>query len=277
MAERIATPHGWDDLVLPRDHVAQLREIADAAERREQVLEHWRFGDKVCTSPGVAALFSGPSGTGKTMAAGVLARQLGMELYRIDLSRVVSKYIGETEKNLNVLFAEARRAYAVLFFDEADALFGKRSEVKDAHDRYANIEVAYLLQRMESYEGLTVLATNLRHNLDEAFLRRLQYCVEFPQPSAGDRRALWRKVWPATAPLAADLDLEFVAQHLELTGGQIRNIALKAAYLAAGDGAEIGMRHLIAAIRREHQKLGRLTVDRMFGPYAQLFAELERA
>jgi SpoVK/Ycf46/Vps4 family AAA+-type ATPase len=200
-----------------------------------------------------------------------------MELYRIDLSRVVSKYIGETEKNLDALFAEARRAYAVLFFDEADALFGKRSEVKDAHDRYANIEVAYLLQRMESYEGLTVLATNLRKNLDEAFLRRLQFSVEFPHPSLAERRAIWRKVWPDAAPLGGDLDLEFLAQALELTGGQIRNIALKAAYLAAADSASIGMRHVIAAVRREHQKLGRLTVEKLFGPYAHVFAELERA
>jgi hypothetical protein len=277
MAERLPTPYDWSDLVLPRDHLSQLREIADAAEKREQVLERWRFGDKVCVTPGVSALFFGASGTGKTMAAGVLASHLGMDLFRIDLSRVVSKYIGETEKNLDALFAEARRAYAVLFFDEADALFGKRSEVKDAHDRYANIEVAYLLQRMESYEGLTVLATNLHTNLDEAFLRRLQFSVEFPQPTVAQRRELWRKMWPGAAPLGADLDLEFVARELDLTGGQIRNIALRAAYLAAGDGAAIGMRHLIAAVRREHQKLGRLTVERTFGPYASLFAELERA
>ncbi|CAN5311199.1 ATP-binding protein [soil metagenome] len=275
MAQRLPTVHDWSDLVLPPDQHAQLHELASAAETREQVLERWSFGQKVSPSAGVSALFFGPSGTGKTMAAGVLANHLGMDLFRIDLSRVVSKYIGETEKNLESLFNEAKRAHAVLFFDEADALFGKRSEVKDAHDRYANIEVAYLLQRMEMHEGITVLATNLKKNLDEAFLRRLQFSVEFPHPSARQRREIWRKVWPAAAPLAADLDLDFVASNLELSGGQIKNIALKAAYLAASDGTDISMSHLIAAVRREHQKLGRLTVEDSFGPYRELFARLE--
>jgi len=275
-ADRLRLPHGWDDLVLPRDRKAQLAELTAAIQTRERVLETWQFGDKVATTSGVTALFHGPSGTGKTMAAGILANHLGMELYRIELSRVVSKYIGETEKNLDAVFDEAERAHAVLFFDEADALFGKRSEVKDAHDRYANIEVAYLLQRMESYQGVTILASNLRQNLDEAFLRRLQFVVEFPYPSVVERNRIWNRVWPSAAPLGNDVDLDFLAARLELTGGQIRNIALMAAYLAAARETPIGMAQLIAATRREYQKLGRVIVDDEFGHYRHLLHAEDR-
>jgi SpoVK/Ycf46/Vps4 family AAA+-type ATPase len=206
------------------------------------------------------------------MAAGVLAGELGMELYRVDLSRVVSKYIGETEKHLDALFAEARRAHAILFFDEAEALFGKRSEVKDAHDRYANLEVAFLLQRMESTEGVTLLATNLRGNMDRAFVRRLQFAVEFPAPSEALRLRIWQRVWPKAAALAPDIDLPLIAKQFDFPGGHIRNIALRAAYLAAHDGESIDMSHLVRAVRREYQKLGQVCVDDDFGDLRHLAA-----
>lgn len=257
LAQPLALRYSWDDIVLPDDERARLREIADAVRNRDRVMEQWGFGDKICTTPGVNAIFFGPSGTGKTMAASILAGELGMAIYRVDLSRVVSKYIGDTERNLDTLFEEARRSFALLFFDEAEAIFGKRSEVKDAHDRYANIEVAYLLQRMESFEGVAILATNLRKHLDNAFLRRLQFAVEFPLPGYAQRLQIWRGIWPEAATLDADVDLEYVANRFELSGGHIRNVAMMAAYLACEDGAPIGMRHLVAATRREFQKLGR--------------------
>ena len=207
LADRLEQPWGWDDIVLPDEALAQLRDICRRVLHKRQVLDGWGMGRKLPLGRGVAALFAGPSGTGKTMAAAIVGRELGLDVYRIDLSRVVSKYIGETEKNLGRVFDAAEQANVVLLFDEADALFGKRSEVKDAHDRYANIEIGYLLQRMEAYPGTTILATNLRHHLDEAFLRRLQVVVEFPMPAEADRLRLWRKMFPPEAPLAADVDV----------------------------------------------------------------------
>lgn len=270
LAQQLPTRHGWDDLVLPSDEMCRLKEIANAVRNRDRVHEEWGFGEKVAPGSGVNAIFFGPSGTGKTTAASILAADLGMAIYRVDLSRVVSKYIGETEQNLDALFTEARRSYALLFFDEAEAIFGKRSEVKDAHDRYANIEVAYLLQRMETFEGVAILATNLRKNMDNAFLRRIQFAVEFPLPKAPDRQQIWRKVWPPAAELGRDLDLEFIANRFELAGGHIRNIAMMAAFLACEDGAPISMAHLVCATRREYQKLGRQCLPDEFGPYAPL-------
>jgi ATPase family associated with various cellular activities (AAA) len=271
LAQPLATRHGWADIVLPPDELSRLKEIAAAVRNRDRVMEEWGFGAKALAGPGVNAIFFGPSGTGKTMAASILAGELGMAIYRVDLSRVVSKYIGETERNLEALFDEAKRSFAVLFFDEAEALFGKRSEVKDAHDRYANIEVAYLLQRMERFDGVAILATNLRKHLDSAFLRRLQFAVEFPLPTVADRLRIWRQVWPEAARLSDDVDLEFMADQLELSGGHIRNVALIAAYLAAGESAPISMAHLVAATRRELQKLGRSCAPEQFGRYASLF------
>ncbi|HET6522181.1 MAG TPA: ATP-binding protein, partial [Geminicoccaceae bacterium] len=257
LADRLEQPWGWDDIVLPDEALAQLHDICRRVVHKRRVLDGWGMGRKLPLGRGVAALFAGPSGTGKTMAAAILGRELGLDVYRIDLSRVVSKYIGETEKNLGRVFDAAERASVVLFFDEAEALFGKRSEVKDAHDRYANIEIGYLLQRMESYPGTTVLATNLRHHVDEAFLRRLQVVVEFPMPSEADRLRLWRRMFPPEAPLAADTDLDALAREVRLAGGNIRNIALAAAFGAAADGRPIGMEHLWLAAAREHRKLGR--------------------
>ncbi|HJS96175.1 MAG TPA: ATP-binding protein [Solirubrobacteraceae bacterium] len=213
---------------------------------------------------GVKVLFYGESGTGKTMAARVLAGELGLELYRIDLATVVSKYIGETEKNLDRLFSAAQDSNAILFFDEADAVFGKRSEVRDAHDRYANIEVAYMLQKMESYDGAVILATNLRSNIDDAFLRRLDLAVEFPFPEIDQRRAIWHTLLPARAPVADDVDLDVLAGKFRLSGGSIRNCSLAAAFLAADDGGTIAMRHLLQAVFAEYLKLGRLTLESDF-------------
>jgi SpoVK/Ycf46/Vps4 family AAA+-type ATPase len=206
----------------------------------------------------MSVLFAGPPGTGKTMAAEVIAADLRQDLYRIDLSSIVSKYIGETEKNLEGVFRSAEAGAAVLVFDEADALFGKRSEVRDAHDRFANVETAYLLQRLEAFTGIAILTTNLRGNIDDAFTRRLDFVVEFPMPEEAERRLIWRRAFPPAAPLADDVDLPFLARKFRISGGHIRNIALTAAYLAAADALPIGMRHLVRATRREHQKIGRL-------------------
>jgi SpoVK/Ycf46/Vps4 family AAA+-type ATPase len=206
----------------------------------------------------VSALFAGPSGAGKTLAASVVACELGLALYRVDLARIVSKYIGETERNLEAVFAAAESTDVVLLFDEADALFGRRSEVHDAHDRYANLEVAYLLQRMEVYDGVAILSTNLLHNLDEAFTRRLDFRVLFPFPAAAERRRIWRLMWPAGERLADDVDLDALALEHELSGGMIRNAALAAAHLAETERVMVSSRHLEHAIAREHDKLGHL-------------------
>lgn len=261
LAQKIEPKHNWGDLVLPQDNLAQLKELCEQARYRHRVYGEWGFDRKLSLGKGLSALFSGPPGTGKTLAAEVIASVLELDLFRIDLSQVVSKYIGETEKNLHQIFLEAQSAHAILFFDEADALFGKRSEVKDAHDRYANIEVGYLLQKMEEHEGVSILATNLSQNIDEAFLRRLHFIIEFPFPGHEYRRQIWQSVFPREAPLAAEVDFDILAREIKLAGGNIKNIALAAAFYAAGDGQVIEMVHLWKAARREHQKLGRSWVQ----------------
>jgi hypothetical protein len=260
-AQRVDQSFDWDDLVLPEDRLQRLRALGDRLRHRALVHDRWGFAATLGAARGVAALFTGPSGTGKTMAAGVLARTVGLDLYRVDLAGVVSKYIGETEQNLARVFAAAEAADVVLFFDEADALFGKRTEVRDAHDRYANVEVAYLLQRIEAHDGVVVLATNLRKNVDEAFLRRLQFVIEFPLPDREHRLRIWRQIWPAAAPLDPSLDLPLLADRYELTGGSIRNVAVEAAFAAAAAGCPIGPAQVWPALRHEHQKLGRVPAD----------------
>jgi hypothetical protein len=257
LAQKIEPRYAWSEIVLPHDNLAQLKELCQQAQYRHRVYGEWGFDRKLSLGKGLNALFSGPPGTGKTMAAEVIAGPLELDLYRIDLSQVVSKYIGETEKNLHQIFQEAQAAHAILFFDEADALFGKRSEVKDAHDRYANIEVGYLLQKMEEYEGVAILATNHGQNVDEAFLRRMHFIIDFPFPDHEYRRRIWQVVFPHEAPLANEVDFELLAREIKLAGGNIKNIALAAAFYAAGDGQAIKMPHLWHAARREHQKLGR--------------------
>ena len=267
LARRIQPAVGFADLVLPPDAMAQLRELLTRARHREQVLDVWKMGGPSARRRGLTALFAGPSGTGKTMAAEVLAGELGLDLYTVDLATVVDKYVGETEKNLDRIFAEAERINGVILFDEADALFGKRSEVSDAHDRYANVEVAYLLQRMELFEGIAILATNLRANLDEAFTRRLDSLVDFPEPEEEYRRRLWERTLGTTMPRAGDLDLDFLAESFKLAGGGIRNIVVAAAYAAAEGGQSLSMADLIRATQREYLKMGRLCVESEFGPY----------
>ncbi|MFF8617807.1 AAA family ATPase [Streptomyces sp. NPDC015350] len=267
LARRIEPAVGWDDLVLPPETHRQLSELALRARHRGQVLGEWRMRPGGGRGRGVVALFAGESGTGKTMSAEVVASELGMELYVVDLSIVVDKYIGETEKNLERIFVEASDVNGILLFDEADAIFGKRSQVKDAHDRHANVESAYLLQRIESFDGIAVLTTNLRANLDEAFTRRLDVIAEFPMPDARQRLALWDRCLGAEIPRAADLDLEFCAQRFELAGGSIRSCAVTAAYRAAEAGGPLGMEQIVSAVLQEYRKLGRLVMESEFGPW----------
>ncbi|MFB7122218.1 ATP-binding protein [Kitasatospora sp. NPDC056273] len=267
LARRIEPAVGWSDLVLPAPTAGRLRELVLRARHRDQVLGSWRMRPGGGRGNGVVALFAGESGTGKTMSAEVVAAELGMELYVVDLATVVDKYIGETEKNLERIFTEAAQVNGVLLFDEADALFGKRSEVKDARDRHANVETAYLLQRMESFDGIAVLTSNLRANLDEAFTRRLDVIAEFPLPDEAQRRRLWDRCLGPLVPRGDDLDLDYCARNFELTGGSIRACAVSAAYLAAGTGAPLGMAQLVSAVVGEYRKLGRLVLASEFGPW----------
>jgi AAA+ superfamily predicted ATPase len=265
LAQRVESDATWDDLVLPEAALEALRAMIAQVRHQDTVLRRWGFAGAVSRGLGVSALFHGQSGTGKTLAAEVVANQLNLDLYRIDLSQVVSKYIGETEKNLCAVFDAAENTGTVLLFDEADALFGKRSEVRDSHDRYANIEIGYLLQRMEAYRGIALLTTNMRAALDPAFLRRIRFVVHFPFPDQELRRRIWLRIFPSSLPVEA-LDVEKLAR-LSLPGGSIRNIALSAAYLAAEAAEPVRMWHLLAAARRECAKLDRAPVDREIGDW----------
>lgn len=246
----------WEQLVLHQDSVDQLKELCSAVRHHSFVLERTGFARRLSGGTGITALFAGVSGTGKTMAAEVVAGELGLPLFRVDLAGIVSKWIGETEKNLDQVFEAASDSNAILFFDEADAIFGKRSEVKDAHDRYANLEISYLLQKMENYQGVAILATNMRHQLDDAFLRRITFMVIFPMPEAPERARIWAAVWPPELPRSEDVDFLSLAQ-VKLTGGNIKNIVLAAAHLAVAKGQPVCTADLHHAIRREYQKLGK--------------------
>lgn len=259
LAQRIEPAATWDDLVLPEVARQTLREIAAHIRQRTKVYQEWGFAAKGARGLGISALFAGVSGTGKTMSAEVLAGELQLDLYRIDLSSVVSKYIGETEKNLRRVFDAAEGGATILLFDEADAIFGKRSDVKDSHDRYANMEVSYLLQRMESYQGLAILTTNLKDTLDTAFLRRIRFVVKYAFPDAKDRAEIWRRIFPKNTPTEG---LDFVKlARLNVAGGNIRNIALNAAFMAADAGEPVQMKHLLEAARTEYVKLERTLTD----------------
>jgi adenylate kinase family enzyme len=273
LAARLSPGYSFDDLVLPDRQRDLLRSISAYLRHRDRVLSEWGYELTVARTQGLKVLFAGESGTGKTMAAQVLAAELGLDLFRVDLATVVSKYIGETEKNLERIFTAADGSNAILFFDEADALFGKRSEVSDSHDRYANIEVAYLLQRMELYPGAVILATNFRRNIDDAFIRRLDFVVDFPFPEADDRKKIWRLVLPQAAPVSDDIDLDFLATQFKLSGGAIRNCSLAAAFRAADEDGEISMGQLVRAVAQEYAKQGRLTLEADF----EQFHELVRA
>lgn len=255
LAQRLNAKATWENIVLPSEETSLLQQIADQVKQRSKVYQEWGFENRMNRGLGISALFAGESGTGKTMAAEVIANELRLNLYRIDLSAVVSKYIGETEKNLRRLFDAAEDGGAILFFDEADALFGKRSEVKDSHDRYANIEINYLLQRMEAFRGLAILATNMRNALDNAFVRRLRFIVNFQFPNPSERQKIWQKVFPKEVPIE-NLDFARLAR-LNLTGGSIHNIALNAAFLAAQQGTGVTMPLVLQSARAEFRKLDR--------------------
>lgn len=267
VAQKIESKYTWDDIILPIDQKIQLKEICNQVKYRSVVFGDWGFDQKLSRGKGLNVLFSGPSGTGKTMAAEVVSKELGLELYRIELSQVVSKYIGETEKNMRYIFDEAYKSNAILFFDEADALFGKRTEVKDSHDRHANIETSYLLQKMEEYTGVTILATNFRGNIDEAFSRRMSFCLEFVLPDEESRRKIWESMFTDKVPRSTDINLEFLAKEFKITGGNIKNIILTAAFYGAEDSSEISMSHIIRAIKREYQKIGKLCTKSDFDKY----------
>ena len=275
LAQRLEPKATWSDLVLPAAETALLSQIAAQVSQRTQVYQSWGFGAKMSRGLGISALFAGDSGTGKTMAAEVIANQLRLNLYRIDLSAVVSKYIGETEKNLRRLFDAAEDGGAILFFDEADALFGKRSEVKDSHDRYANIEINYLLQRMESYRGLAILATNMKSALDSAFMRRLRFVVNFPFPAVAERKLIWQKVFPPQTP-TEELDFDQLAR-LNLTGGNIQSIAINAAFSAAQSAGKVTMPVVLDAARAELRKLGRTVNELEFGRKGKAGATIQIA
>jgi hypothetical protein len=272
LARRVEPAVGWTDLVLPPGTRSALRDVALRARHRERVLGEWQMRPGGGRGHGVAALFAGDSGTGKTMSAEVVAGDLGLDLYVVDLAAVVDKYIGETEKNLERIFTAAAGVNGVLLFDEADAIFGKRSEVKDAHDRYANVESAYLLQRMETFDGLVILSTNLRANIDDAFTRRLDVLVDFPLPDAEHRLTLWDRCLGTTVPRADDIDLAFCATAFELSGGSIRAASVTAAYLAAAGSGAVTMAHLVSAVQGEYRKLGRLLLEHEFGQYFSLIS-----
>jgi SpoVK/Ycf46/Vps4 family AAA+-type ATPase len=259
LAQHIPTAATWDDLVLPDKELQVLKTLTAHVRQRSTVYEQWGFARKGNRGLGISALFAGASGTGKTLAAEVIARELHLDLYRIDLSATISKYIGETEKNLRQIFDAAETGGAVLLFDEADALFGKRSEVTDARDRYANMEVAYLLQRIEAYRGLAILTTNLKDSLDQAFLRRIRFIVNFPFPDASQRELIWQLCFPPQTPTQG-LNFKKLAK-LSVAGGNIRNIALNAAFLAAEAGEPVGMHHLLQASQSEYIKLERPLTD----------------
>ena len=253
LARRIESRAGWDDLVVPEPQRRILEDLVACVRYRTRVYDDWGFATRDCRGLGVTALFCGVSGTGKTLAAEVIANELELDLYRIDLSGVVSKYIGETEANLRRIFDAAEDGGSILLFDEADALFGKRSEVKDSHDRYANIEVSYLLQRMEAYRGVAILTTNAREALDAAFLRRIRFAVQFPFPGPAERLEIWRRIFPDALPRTG-IDAEKLARPA-IAGGNIRNIAVNAAFGAARDGSPLTMRHLLDAARAEFGKI----------------------
>jgi AAA+ superfamily predicted ATPase len=270
LAKRIEPRYRLDDVVLPKDRLDQLQEIKSYIDFKGKVYGEWGFEEKLSLGKGLNILFSGESGTGKTMAAEAVALELGLEMYKIDLSSVVSKYIGETEKNLNRIFSDAEQGNAILFFDEADAIFGKRSEVKDAHDRYANVEISYLLQKMEEHQGIVVLATNFDKNMDDAFTRRMHFKVEFPFPEEEYRLKIWKSLMPEKAPRAGDVDYNFLARRFKISGGGIKNILVAAAFLAAEDSGIIGMKHLIRATWGEYRKAGKICNESDFGKYYHL-------
>jgi AAA+ superfamily predicted ATPase len=269
-ATRMAPDYTLDDITLPPAQKELLRRACSHVKHSHRVYQEWRFGEKIGYGRGMSMLFSGAPGTGKTMCARIMARRLNMEAYKINISRVVSKYIGETEKNLDAIFREARSSNCILFFDECDAIFGKRSEVKDSHDRNANIEVAYLLQQIEEHDGVCILATNLSDNIDAAFMRRITFVVHFPFPNAAERRAIYTKLLPDGMETDSDINWDYIAEKFSLSGGYIKNIVLSAAFMAADEDRPMCMRHLLVSAVDELRKQGIVVVREEFGEYADM-------
>ena len=276
MASRVNAAYTWEDLILPPEQKRRLKNACAQVEYRHRVYDQWGFGKKVAYGRGLSMLFTGPPGTGKTMAAQVIANRLGLELYKVDLSGIMSKYIGETEKQLGAVFDEVKKSQSILFFDEADALFGKRSETKDSHDRYANVQTSYLLQKMEEYDGIVILASNFLQNFDEAFKRRIKFIIDFTLPDRDRRERIWRSVLPPDLPRDEDIDFDFLARSFELSGSSIKNIAVSAAFLAAEEGAPMGMVHLLLATQAEQNKTGKTVgADELGEYYPQVQAHLK--
>jgi hypothetical protein len=269
-AQRIDAGGSWDQLILPQSAIAVLTEICDHVKFKSVVLDEWGFGAHLAYGTGLAVLFAGPPGTGKTFSARILAKELDLELYKVDLSQMISKYIGETEKNINALFDEAAGSSAILLFDEGDALFGKRTEMKDSHDRYANVETAFLLQKIEAYEGISILTTNFMQNIDPAFLRRFRFIVHYPIPDVASRLEIWKGIFPDQVPLSKNIDFDFLAKHFELTGGHIKNIALSSAFKAASRNEKVTMKSIMLSIQHELGKTGRAVLRSDFGEYAYM-------
>ncbi len=271
LALKVNSPYSWEDLILPNEKKRQLFDVITYIKNKNRVYSEWGFGKKLSPNWGLNILFAGESGTGKTLAAQVIANELNLDMYRIDLSSIISKYIGETEKNLNKIFMEAQNSNSILFFDEADALFGKRSEVHDAHDRYANIEVGYLLQKLEMHQEVVILATNLPKNIDDAFLRRMQFWVEFPFPGYEQRLQIWQNAFPSVAPIdLTPQDFQFLAEKFHISGGSIKNIVLTAAFLASDGKKPISMQNIMHAIKREYEKIAKPCTKSEFGMYHEL-------
>ncbi len=267
-AELIESRFTFDDLIIPEEEKEQLREACGHIKYRDTVYDIWNFESKLSYGKGLSVLFAGPPGTGKTMVAAIMAKELGLSAYRVDISKVMSKYIGETEKSLGEIFDTAQRNNSVLFFDETDALFGKRSEIKDSHDKYANVETSFLLQRLETFDGVVLMSTNLINNIDEAFMRRINYVVRFPFPDAKQRLILWKSMFPKEMPTDEGIDFEYLAERFEFSGGIIKNTVMSAAFLAAEEESPVGMPHLLKAVRKQLAKQGRVMLKEDFGRYS---------
>ncbi len=269
-ASLIHAKYDWKDLVLPEEEKTMLMNACDQITYKHIVYNNWGFEKRLAYGRGVSMLFAGPPGTGKTMAARVVAKALGIEIYKVNLSQIMSKYIGETEKNLNVLFDEAKKSNVILFFDETDALFGKRTEVKDSHDKNANLETSYLLQKMEEYDGVTVMSTNYLENIDAAFFRRISYVIHFPFPNEKSRKEIWKGMYPKEVPLSDDVDFDYLARQFELSGGNIKNIAVTSAFLAARNDKELKMKHILTALKYELTKQGKTLLKEDFGEFSYI-------
>jgi AAA+ superfamily predicted ATPase len=276
VAKKINPNYTWNDIVLPLSSLNILKDICNAVTSKATIYSDWGFGKKFSLGKGMTALFTGETGTGKTMATEVIAKELNLDIYKCDLSSILSKYIGETEKNLNTVFKESEGSNSILFFDEADALFGKRTDVKDSHDKYANIETNYLLQKIDEFEGVVILSTNYRRNIDEAFIRRMQFVVDFPFPKAEYRLEIWEKSFPSQMPKADDIDFDFLANNLQISGGNIKNIVINSAFLAAKNGKPVCMQDIVLATKREFEKIGRPIQRASFGKYSKFFDEFVR-